>query len=458
MSGPKVVRVVTREELEAICRRHIAIVEVAIREVRSTLKRHGLAEKELESALSARRDELVMLLDQGKFAQLQKRAPAFAEYCQAEARRLDARAVAAMEAARSRRRRLSDAARSLIAAMEAGRAPTSAALREVVSRSLVASEGELGELERVVDEALKALVSSSKGSGQAKKEISELAERLGAREQGMSLSAWLAQNAEAVEATDGRLDKVLAEIELLGEPAILQEYSQRAARIAGEAAVSQRRLLTDSLVLDASNAARRLRATEAFRSQLRDVHAALLTYSTDDARRQATIVAKALDSTALAVNDGLLADANATVERAQAELAAAARRKAILGGLSALGYEIREGVATAWTRNGRLIVKKPNATDYGVELAAPEDASRLQVRLVGADNPASARSAGRDRDQEAMWCSEFGKLSELVEASGGDIVIERALAVGAQPVKTVTFHDVTVAGVADADLSRQRSL
>jgi hypothetical protein len=42
--------------------------------------------------------------------------------------------------------------------------------------------------------------------------------------------------------------------------------------------------------------------------------------------------------------------------------------------------EVREGMGTAWTRNGRFVVKKPNATDYGVELAAPEDASRLQVR------------------------------------------------------------------------------
>jgi hypothetical protein len=80
------------------------------------------------------------------------------------------------------------------------------------------------------------------------------------------------------------------------------------------------------------------------------------------------------------------------------------------------------------------------------------------VRLVGAASPASARSAGRDRDQEAIWCTEFGKLSELVAAAGGNILIERALAVGAQPVKTVTFDDVAVVGAADANVSRERSL
>lgn len=458
MSGPKVVRVVTREELEAICRRHIALVEAAIRQVRATLKRHDLIDKELENGLSSRRDELVTLLEQGKFAELQKHAPALVEYCGAEAKRVEAKAIAAIEAARNRRRRLSDTARSLIDAMETTRAAPSDALRRIVSRSLVASESELDGMERVVDEALEVITSASKGAGEPRKEVAELASRLGAKDQGMSLTAWLAKRNEAVDAGDDRLDKVLAEIELLGDAIMLKEYSERAARIAGEAAVSQRRLLTDSLVLDASAAARRLRAIEAFHSQLRDAHAALLTYSTDDAQREAAIVTDALASPTLSVNEALLETANAAIERAQAHLAAAARRKAILGGLAALGYEVREGMATAWTRSGRLIVKKPNATDYGVELAAPEDASRLQVRLVGAASPVSARSAGRDRDQEAMWCSEFGKLGELVAAAGGDVVIERALPVGAQPVKTVAFEGIAVTEGAEAAQPRQRSL
>jgi hypothetical protein len=38
MSGPKVVRIVTREEIEAICRRHIANAEEAAAELRG----HGL--------------------------------------------------------------------------------------------------------------------------------------------------------------------------------------------------------------------------------------------------------------------------------------------------------------------------------------------------------------------------------------------------------------------------------
>ncbi len=40
MSGPKVVRIVTREEIEAICRQHIASAEEAAAELRRCAKRH----------------------------------------------------------------------------------------------------------------------------------------------------------------------------------------------------------------------------------------------------------------------------------------------------------------------------------------------------------------------------------------------------------------------------------
>ena len=57
------------------------------------------------------------------------------------------------------------------------------------------------------------------------------------------------------------------------------------------------------------------------------------------------------------------------------------------------------------------------------------------------------RSAARDRDHEATWCAEFGTLRTLLAERGGDLKIERAVEVGAQPVKTVVFegvlHDTT---------------
>ena len=119
---------------------------------------------------------------------------------------------------------------------------------------------------------------------------------------------------------------------------------------------------------------------------------------------------------------------------------------------------IREGMATAWAADGRVIVRKPSVPDYGVELGAPGDVARLQVRLVGSDQPASTRTAARDRDQEVTWCNEFEALQAAVAAAGGHLAIERAVGAGVQPVKSVTFTDVTAANDVDAVRPSARTL
>ena len=86
-------------------------------------------------------------------------------------------------------------------------------------------------------------------------------------------------------------------------------------------------------------------------------------------------------------------------------------------------------------------MRKPGATDYGVELGAPQDMSRLQVRLVGSDRPSMVRNVQRDRDMETIWCSEFGRLQQIFADSGGEVLVERALGVGVEPVKTISFAD-----------------
>ena len=111
-------------------------------------------------------------------------------------------------------------------------------------------------------------------------------------------------------------------------------------------------------------------------------------------------------------------------------------------------------MATSWVRDGRIMLRKPGTPDYGVELGAPADAARLQIRLVGSDRPSTPRSTQRDRDQETIWCSEFGRLQDLIAKSSGELIIERAQPVGAIAVKTVAM------GISEGevrDIDRQRN-
>lgn len=144
-------------------------------------------------------------------------------------------------------------------------------------------------------------------------------------------------------------------------------------------------------------------------------------------------------------------------EREAKSEAASARRRAVLSGLAALGYEVRESMATAWAQDGRLILRKPASADYGVELGASANLDRLQIRVVGADQPSQPRTTERDRDQEVIWCGEFDRLRADLAARGSDLVIERALGIGAQPVKSVAIpFSASAPAEASVPISRKR--
>ena len=449
MSGPKVVRVVTREELQAICRRQIAVVDAAIKELARIIRQYELPESELEKAFLTRRNALATLLDNGSYAALQKQGAALLDHCRAEAVRLERKAIAAIEAAKARRRRVSDGARSIFDALTAAGIAPPADLYAIVGTSLTADDEMLRQQQKIVESAFRLFVGSGKASTALTDQQKSLALRLGGGEEVQTFAAWQAAQVEQVDPQAARLDKVLSEVESLGDAAVIEEFGKRAALIAREPALSQRRLLTDSFVLDASNRLKMLKEEAALRTQLRELHGVLCTYGDVETTKVAESIATALASPKT-LDKTLISTANAAIDQAQRKLAAVARRRAILAGLATLGYEVRENMATAWARDGRLVVRKPGATDYGVEFAAPEDAARLQVRLVGAQSPAQPRGVARDRDQEATWCSEFGELRKLVAKAGGDLQIERAKEVGAEAVKTIPFDDVIAAEHVDA--------
>lgn len=441
MSGPKVVRIVTREEIEAICRGHIAIVEDAAAELRRCAKRHDALTDALIGQLDARVQQLRRMFEEGRWTELQKQAPVTVAFFKDETQRIQAEAIAAAEAARSKRRRIADAARTILAAMEASGVQPSPALRTISTRANLIDEVELQTMEGVLSEDYAALTAHRTKPATSHEQL-DLARRLGADERVKSFPEWLAAQATAAKKPDHRLDALMAEIETLDDADTVQPFRDRAAAIAAESSPQRRSLLTDSLILDLSERAKRRRADEATIEKLRNARAALRTLSTPEAQTMEAQIASMLQSAKLDRAGDLLIGAQVFVDGAMAKLAAEARRRAVLGGLARLGYEVRESMCTAWAQDGRLVVRKPNTADYGIELGASPDVARLQVRVVGTERPSAPRDSRRDRDMETIWCSEFRQLQHLLVESGDEVLIERAVEAGAQPVKTVTLPQV----------------
>ena len=91
-------------------------------------------------------------------------------------------------------------------------------------------------------------------------------------------------------------------------------------------------------------------------------------------------------------------------------------------------------MATAWAKDGRIIVKKPGEHDYGVELGGMDNAERMQVQLVSFEQ---SNSALQDLDREKIWCSEFFRLKSILDRAGATLHIEKAIPVGSKPLKKV---------------------
>ena len=447
MSGPKVVRIVTREEIEAICRRQMAAVEVAAGELRARAERYGTLDGALEAKLAAQTRRFAEMFSQRKWMDIQKQAPEAVIFLQSEGDRLQATMVAAAAAARSRGRRLADAARTIAAELQASGVQAPAELRTVMSSAGSESPAVLDQMERHVSAALK-LIRSAKPDPAAAKAGQELAARLGADGQRLTVAEWMASRTAEPTASERRLDDLLAELGALGG-AEASVFSDRAKGIVQEPGSSRRALLTDSLVMDVSAHVGRLRTQESALSRLRQAAASVVDLSSPAAQSLMGRIRLALAERSAEHVEALAAETAALVEAEDKVAAAAARRRAILGGLASLGYEVRESMETAWAQDGRIVVRRPGTSDYGVELGAPADVSRLQVRLVGSDHPEAARNARRDADQEAIWCTDFDKLKAGLAQDGGSLVIERALEPGAQAVKTVAMPGAVVADMVE---------
>ena len=87
MSGPKVVRIVTREEIITICQDHLARVEVALQRWEGVGRRNQLIDDEDVTRARKRQDELRALLTADRFTELQKQVPDEIAYLQSDTQR-----------------------------------------------------------------------------------------------------------------------------------------------------------------------------------------------------------------------------------------------------------------------------------------------------------------------------------------------------------------------------------
>ena len=248
-----------------------------------------------------------------------------------------------------------------------------------------------------------------------------------------TLADWIAgQPAPPSDPVLERFEGRLTELSLLSDGDAVGSFESRLEAAVAPSAEARRSLLLDSLDLDLSAA---LVAARKRQNVTQDLRLTLAELTLLHASAAQAIADRAERPDPDAVR--LLAEAEAALARTRDALAAKARRAAVLQSLAGLGYEVREGLATAWVDEARVVLRKAAQSDYGIEISGDPAGARMQMRVVAFGDEAGTADPKRDQDAETQWCGDVAVLQSSLAAAGGGLVIERALAVGATPVKRV---------------------
>jgi hypothetical protein len=430
MSGPKAFRIVTRAEIITICRRSLARLDAAIEDWISRGQSNGTIDKADIDKVIARRDALRALLSADKFVELQKQLPAEISYLKGDAERRAEKAAELEAQSKRAMRRMKGTAQALLGSLESSGVQIPHEIREGLASSGAPSE----RMEAVINKAFLMLHSApaTKGVSDLQRDI---ADRLGAGEKRMSLEEWTSQQPGVTEDQALlRVDGFLGELKGLGiDPG---PFSARVSTLELESP-ALRTLLADSLLLDLATAVKNGREHSRLQSDLRARHAELSEMKSPEAASLRSEIGQSLSMVSAGNEAALIQRADFLIEAEVQAIAAEGRRHAVLEGLAGLGYEVSEGMATAWVNGGRVVLRKAANPGYGVELSGGSKSDLLQVRAVAFGNSTETRDTSRDRDIETIWCGEFERLQSLIAKDGGHLAIEHARPVGQFPLKVV---------------------
>ncbi|MGA4212529.1 hypothetical protein ACI2UO_11730 [Ralstonia nicotianae] len=358
-----------------------------------------------------------------RFAEFRQAAAAEIDFLDADAGRRRERAAQAWAQERARLHSGKELARVLLRHAAPG-APERVELQR-------AAAGELGlkDLDAVLARARQTLFQP--GTPQLGANQQALAARLAGGEKTEDFDAWrrkLVASSPRLEALFGHI----SELELLGQAGRASELHEEmlAALAFPEDAVREMRF--DSLVISLKRAKEDAVALENLRRKAAFLGAELARYREGMEELQTLQVAArgAISELQAAVTAG-----EQRLTELQAEQIADARRRAVLDGLQQLGYLVHEELSTATSAGGRLVVRNPASKGYGVEIAAGAGMERLQVRTVAFD---TNRDSSGDIPAERRWCDDFGALKEALKAQGSEVIVERAMGVGAVPLKLLS--------------------
>jgi hypothetical protein len=433
MSGPKVVRIVTREEIIAICKGLLAGLNEAIQQWVKFCKANGVATEEEIAATLARHSALAKLLAQDRFAELQKAVPTEIDFLKSDRQMRFERAAEQKAKELTIQRRTGTAAAGVLAALKRSGKFVPEDLRSSLEQITAGHGNDTSAIGRAF-----ALLSDDKPAGLSDAQR-ELVRAHNEDETRQTFNEWLATQSHT-EAEFKRLDLLFAKLSVVLGDKATSDFQERLRALSSQEPSRARSLLIDSLELDLAQAVGNARQRNEIEQRLKMLAAQLAEIELENTRQLSESILAQLESPL----DALVAletEAQEILAEAVKEIAARSRRQAVLNGLAELGYQVSEGMETGWVQNGSIVLRRTLDSGYGVEILGNVDAGRVQMRTVAFRKSGSAGDKSSDRAAETEFCNDVSRLQQEFAEDGNQIVIERAMEIGASPLKTVSLAD-----------------
>lgn len=432
MSGPKVVKIVTLEEVTATCKGYIARLDQAIKQWQKSMDKLDETDEKFYTATIKKRNAFDTMIEENRFLEIQKLIPM---------------EIASLHDDIANRRRLKISVKTKQAIEDKQAKQNIKALITLLNNKHVILSDELdnslkqaingkyqGNINQLLHQAFSLLKPEQTTSLSQKQQ--KLLDHMDVDKTQLTFAMWLQQ--QKIESyKDPYIQKItnyLAELEL-DQKTIHDEFALRLADIEKESLPGRKKMLLDSFVLDLAQATKEAKERISLQQQLELLIAEL---------QQKTTEPLAFDLNEInTANITQLKELLNIYEQKLIEITQQAtatyRQQAILQGLAGLGYEVQQGMQTQWVKEGRLVLRNPITPGYGIELAGKAEIPRMQVRVVKWNNEDNQQ---RDKDVETLWCGDFTKLQQWLAKQGSDLVIEKALPVGTTALKTVINSDI----------------
>jgi len=251
MSGPKVIRIVTRDEIIAVCEGHLRNLDQAIEAWICEGKRiKGLSDEEISATLK-RRKTFDTLLTQDAFMDLQKQVPDEIAFLTADGDRRRQIAIDKIAQAKKRQRQGRDTAITLIASLKARAVTIPADL--ITDLESIASGSEVQHVDTVLARGFMLLTPQNPVGLTDAQRTATASLMVGLETQ--DFATWKSKQASMVpNSRIDRIDHQIAELGTILEMDTTVRFAARLRNIETMETNSQQNLLLDSLILDLASA------------------------------------------------------------------------------------------------------------------------------------------------------------------------------------------------------------